>query len=105
MRRSGKREGTIGMSEQQNDIELRPALRRFAVAMERKLRANDYKGGWEDEPLEYLIDHAWDELHELNKSLFPESSADPALCVDEAADIANYCMMIADRFLRERANA
>ena len=35
-------------------IELRPIVKWFAEQMELQLRANDWKGGWDDCPLAYL---------------------------------------------------
>jgi NTP pyrophosphatase (non-canonical NTP hydrolase) len=82
-------------------ITLRPAVRAFAEAMERKLRANDHKSGWEDMAPQTLLLKLNAEARELR---FEVEGADeleretPRLIRDEAADVANMAMMIADVF-------
>jgi len=66
-------------------MEVRDGVRKFSLAMERKLRANDFKGGWKDCTLAFLEGRMKEELLE-----YLESSGD----VDELPDIANFCMMV-----------
>lgn len=82
------------MSEQ----ELRPAVLAFARAMEERLRANDHKGGWEDERLPYLTGRLRQEFLELEREVFPGygQTLDPARVRGEAADVACFALMIAD---------
>lgn len=73
---------------------LRPAVRRFAVAMENQLRANDHKGGWTDESREWLLGRVRDEVDELHEVVRNDLNSDEVM--REAADVANFAMMIAD---------
>jgi NTP pyrophosphatase (non-canonical NTP hydrolase) len=76
----------------------RPAVQWFAEQMERKLRENDHKGGWENENIYWL----WERLREESKELIyavnltRDLHADPENIVRESADVANFAMMIAD---------
>ena len=82
----------------------RPAVVRFAVVMEQMLRDNDHKGGWEDDGWEYLWERIKDETSELEEAC---EQADEACgseehrdawkrVREEAADVANMAMMVAD---------
>ncbi len=80
---------------------LRPKLVAFARVMERKLRENDHKGGWEDEDIEWLMERLTGEVAELSKALTtpndgPLSERRRRSAVREAADVANFAMMVAD---------
>jgi hypothetical protein len=63
--------------------------------MEMRLRANDHKGGWYDCTLQYLKKRLHEEVMELRSSRRDTR-------VEEAADVANFAMMIADREYRAR---
>lgn len=122
--------------------DLRPQVLAFALAMERQLRANDFKGGWEDcypeellrrlreETLELELeikragDRAWRDwdpeahasgprphqqlivIHRPGRGwfctdlhapkVFHPTADDVFRITDEAADVANFAMMIAD---------
>jgi hypothetical protein len=106
--------------------DVRSEVAAFAVAMERKLRENDYKGGWKDEPRHYLLASLCNELAELVSSFKPIEKArestyasvrllryaaseletfgpcgGPVLritddVIGEAVDVANFAMMLAD---------
>ena len=69
-------------------MKVRREVQLFAEAMERKLRENDYKGGWKDCPEDYLMTRITDELEELE--------AKDSSILDEAADVANFLMMLCD---------
>ena len=79
----------------------RPAVLAFADAMEHKLRANDHKGGWSECEVEYLLERLRAETKELTaaardhrfRTLKP---AEAEAVLHEAADVANFAMMIAD---------
>jgi hypothetical protein len=79
-------------------LKLRPVVRLFAEAMERKLRANEHKGGWENADWNWLYSRMTDEMCELARAarvaMTKPYGHPPAL--DEAADVANFAMMIAD---------
>jgi len=63
----------------------------MAQAMERKLRANDSKGGWKDCDVTWLLGRLADEMGELRRAVGGEGSV-----LDECVDVANFAMMIAD---------
>ena len=87
---------------------LRPEVQAFAELMEQKLRENDHKGGWKECNLTYLSDRIKDETRELF-SLFqawhlakvghmsaPTLPEVRRFIGREAADVANFALMIAD---------
>jgi NTP pyrophosphatase (non-canonical NTP hydrolase) len=72
----------------------RPEVIAFADAMEAKLRANDYKGGWESLTPDWLVARMLQEMGELALAVAGEIGGGEVLY--EAADVANFAMMIAD---------
>lgn len=77
---------------------MRHELRTFAQCMETKLKQNDHKGGWENLTYAELFDKLRGEVDELEAAI----AAEPTLnVVFEAADVANFAMMIAWNALRE----
>jgi NTP pyrophosphatase (non-canonical NTP hydrolase) len=74
---------------------LRPCVQRFAEAMERKLRDNDHKPGWQHDIPASLVERAREELDELDDAVL--CGEDASFILDEAADVANFAMMIAER--------
>jgi NTP pyrophosphatase (non-canonical NTP hydrolase) len=95
-------------------MKLRPEVLVFAQAMERQLRANDEKGGWDQETLSWLFGSLQEEVEELQEVLglgkctpcrcgsFPPSKVNPAAVVREAADVANFAMMLADNAAKRK---
>ncbi len=92
-------------------LKLRKEVAAFAQLMEAKLRENDHKGGWKYEVTSYLSRRLGNELKELRAAVaarhkelmqgWPPISAEKraghAVTVGrEAADVANFAMMIAD---------
>jgi hypothetical protein len=83
---------------------------RFAQLMEKKLRANDHKDGWEDCPDESLMRMLRDEVEELEEALHiscPHCGREmkPAFgenVLSETADVANFAMMIADNYTTKK---
>jgi len=73
--------------------ECRPEVARFAREMERVLRRNDHKGGWEDCDLEYLESRLTEEIEEY-KDVEPDKTYFNAIKQEEIIDVANFCMMI-----------
>ena len=66
----------------------------FAQQMESKLIKNDHKVGWRHMTYRDLQRRIKDELEELYKAIFwGEGNV-----ISEAADVANFCMMIADNW-------
>lgn len=76
---------------------LRPQLRDFANRMEHKLRQNDHKGGWQDCASDWLLRRLEEELQELRIALATGTLLDVE---EEAADVANFAMMLADQMKR-----
>ncbi len=81
-------------------LELRPEVAAFAQAMEAQLRANDHKPGWiDDHPRELLtrMDDEAVELRQVVRCLLGRSPlTSPSTVLSEAADVANFAMMVAD---------
>lgn len=80
--------------------DLRPEVLKFACLMEQKLRENDHKGGWRDDSCDALLDRLREETLELQDACdlhtsFASVGARNNLAL-EAADVANFAMMIAD---------
>jgi len=65
----------------------------FADAMEAKLKENDHKQHWSSMPMQYLIGRLAEEQEELREAIEGENSEE---ILKEAADVANFAMMIAD---------
>lgn len=76
------------------NIKIRPQVAWFAGRMEQKLRANDHKGGWEDDYLDALFKRLLEEVEELRREVKERNGLS---IIDEAVDVANFCMMLADR--------
>lgn len=74
----------------------RECVRWFASIMERELKANDHKGGWERDRIVDLLNRVYDEASELNDAINCPGGARPERIIKEAADVANFAMMIAD---------
>lgn len=73
---------------------IRPEVRWFAKRMEAKLRANDHKQHWSKLHKDYLIERLFQEANELWLAIRNGESAENI--IQEAADVANFAMMIAD---------
>lgn len=71
----------------------RPEVAAFADAMENKLRANDHKGGWKNDINLDLYYRMEEESRELLTAV-ATGRVDEIL--GEAADVANFAMMVAD---------
>ena len=74
-------------------IEPRNKIEKFSLVMEERLRENDYRGTWKNERPEYLTKQLIKNLDDLLEAM---KSGNMATIPIECADIANYCMMIAD---------
>lgn len=91
-------------------MKLRESVQWFAEQMEAKLRENEDKGGWDGESEDYFLRRAREELKELDAAItkFWDESQNPESrlgdftpkqeIVREAADVANFLMMLAWRF-------
>lgn len=76
----------------------RHQVRQFAELMEERLKANDHKGGWKGERLPYLMRRLREEVEELSEALLPDKdwAMEAEKVGREAADVANFVMMVAD---------
>jgi hypothetical protein len=73
----------------------RKAVMKFAHDMEKQLKVNDHKRGWEDEHQNFLfnrIAHSLRKLDDAMKKVDRDKHEITILC----ANIANFAMMIAD---------
>jgi NTP pyrophosphatase (non-canonical NTP hydrolase) len=84
------------------DAWVRPCVKSFALAMETKLKENDWKRGWEYCSMQYLSMRLTQEREELRKAV---ERGNPVEVLREAADVANFCMMIADAVSRKHGAA
>jgi len=67
----------------------------FTVHMLRKLEKHrDWGRSWKDATFEQLWRFLQNESHELQRAIFLDANDDQI--IEEAADVANLCMMIAD---------
>lgn len=92
MRASPPPTATQDASEREHKRSLRPEILMFAGIMERELAANDHKGGWENDQPEALLRRLREETAELVRAVGGEGDV-----VSEAADVANFAMMIWDQ--------
>lgn len=83
---------------------LRDELAYFAIEMERKLRANDHKTGWRGLAFPHLLKRLHQETAELERALNATDDPDYRRIVTEAADVANFAMMIANNAQDEIEN-
>jgi hypothetical protein len=91
--RQGCRRGSDG-EDHTPILHARPSVIAFARAMEARLAANDHKGGWDHEPASYFLERIEEELKELKRAL--KHKLLPAAVLHEAADVANFLMMLAE---------
>lgn len=68
--------------------------------MEIKLRDNDHKRGWSNCSLDWLVMRIAHERNELKRAIdrynSDASEENRRIIINEAADVANFAMMIAD---------
>ena len=84
------------------NVTVRPEVVLYSLAMEAKLRANDHKGHWASaggEDLSWFVEKLRGEVEELEEAL---AIGAPLDVLEEAADVGNFAMMIADIILRKR---
>lgn len=75
-------------------VSCRTSVNWFAEQMELKLRDNDHKGGWARCEHSWLLDRLKQEVGELEKALDQVDNQENV--IKEAADVANFALMIAD---------
>ncbi len=73
-------------------------ISRFGNVMYERLDANRRKTGWEHCTLEYLLQRLHEELFELTQQVYLRDARDNRASdiQHEAADVANFAMMIAE---------
>jgi len=72
-------------------IGLRPEVYKFAKAMEAKLKANDYKGGWMTMTPGEVIRRLKEEVEEMCEAAIMHEGG----VLEEAADVANFALIFA----------
>lgn len=72
----------------------RDCLLAFACDMEKELRENDHKDGWGDLSHAWILNRIKQEYEELRRAV--ETGRAPEIIISECADVANFCMMLAD---------
>ncbi len=77
------------------EIDVRPEVAWFAEQMEKRLRANDHKGGWKHEHLFWLLGKLMEEVGEVADCIVNRHGTKAAI-ISEAADVGNLALMIAD---------
>ena len=80
-------------------LKLRPSVKLWAERMEKELRLNELKGGWEDEDYDYLLDGAKGNLSEIKTRKLYGMNPKPVdinYAIKCCADCSNFCMMLAD---------
>ena len=77
-------------------IKLKDSVKWFSQHMENVLRDNDYKGGWEDIDVGWLLGRLQEEVCELENELHVSNNEEKI--IKECCDVANFAMMIADLY-------
>ncbi len=72
---------------------MRNKVKIFAEIMEKKLKENDHKRHWASMSQDYLLSCLKQETKELQSALI---NGNPEAIQEEAVDVANFAMMIAD---------
>lgn len=85
------------MQELQID-EVRPEVKKFAIAMEKMLRINDYKGSWHYEKPSYFVNKIIIHSAQLSYDVFYNDLFDASI---DCINIANYCMMLCDNIEKD----
>jgi NTP pyrophosphatase (non-canonical NTP hydrolase) len=75
-----------------------PCVDKFAAAMKEQLIKNEEKGGWKDCANNYFFARLFDEIGELRDALRAArgGARERKEILHEAADVANFIMMIVD---------
>ncbi len=89
---------------------MRDSVKQFAREMEKQLKANDHKGGWDKCTFKYLFERLEEETAELSEFFVLNDERNEyqiqldnvGQIVREAADVANFALMIAENAVRYR---
>lgn len=87
---------------------MRKSVRIFADEMERVLKENDYKGGWQDCLDRYLFQKLNEEVREVEREYWRGDErhafrGDAKKLRKELVDVANVCMMLHENIGRDSA--
>jgi hypothetical protein len=74
----------------------RKAVKEFSFDMEKQLKANEHKGGWNREHVEFLSKCLWENFEKLTYGALKKDDRDKQEITKLCANIANFAMMIAD---------
>lgn len=82
-----------------SDIQPRESIMWFARLMEAKLQENDHKQHWSECDMQYLHERLHQEVGELDEEvkIAMVTKLNSPNMPWEAADVANFCMMIAEK--------
>ena len=88
---------------------IRPEVARFALEMERVLKENDHKSGWDEMSIHQLFSRIKDEFEELQMEyvLWAHTASQirgkhkEKMC-KEAIDISNFCMFLCHSYLGDK---
>ena len=89
-------------TDKQEPQRWRPEVMALADAMEAKLKANDHKRHWRYLGMQTLSMRLTQEREELRRAV---EAGDPDEVLREAADVANFAMMIADTVRQQHKTA
>lgn len=70
-------------------------VNRFGKIMVAKLKENEHKAGWSQMTPDYLMQRMAGEVYELTRELM-RRPRNPEQIAREAADVANFAMMVAE---------
>jgi hypothetical protein len=93
--------GAVIDADKSDDV--RKGVKEFAEKMEKKLKVNDHKDGWHVCKISYLLRCLVAEVKELNLAITDGVSCNKV--ESEAADVANFAMMVADRYKMLRSQS
>ena len=82
--------------ENKNEDNVRECVKWFAKEMEKKLKENDHKPGWQEDCFEALYLRMKHEVREVAEAFDKNNRA--VIIIRECADVANFAMMIADNY-------
>lgn len=74
-------------------MSIRPQVEWFSSIMEDKLSKNEHKICWTHDSIDSLLYRIFDEVKELDVEIVNRNYKN---IIKECADVANFCMMIAD---------
>lgn len=85
------------MTPEENWAQVERVQKWFLAIMSGKMAANTFKGDWLEVDLDYLYKRLGQELEEYI------DASKPAAKIQELGDIANICMMMADKITHEES--